>query len=197
MAERLTLDRSVGHTLGILDADILEERVMKLVETTPRTSARVASCTVALAVSVLCLSSVGAGAMGFRMQDRSEASSVDDITGTWVVTATQDGDDPAKRNAEADAMMRPELTLRVEDGKLVGTVVFPKVIMKGDTPTVEARDPVAVTDPVFQNGTFTFKVHNGEEFLIGEVTVVEGGMKGRWISEGSKLSGTLFMKRAE
>jgi hypothetical protein len=196
IAERLTLDRCVGNTLGILDADILEVRVMKLFDRSPRSSSTLAGITVVLAALVLGVSSVGAAVFSYRVQDAAAGPIDQYIVGTWIVTATQDGDDPAKRNPRADDMMRPELTLGIENGMLVGSVVFPKVEVAGETPSVTGRDPVPVTDPVYKDGTFTFRVHNGEEFLIGELERTENGLEGRWISSKSKRSGTLAMSRA-
>ncbi len=196
IAERLTLDRCVGNTLGILDADILEVRVMKLFDRSPRISSTFAGATVIVAALVLGASSVGAAVFSYRGQDATAAPIDEYIVGKWIVTATQDGDDPAKRNAQADDLMRPELTLGIENGVLVGSVVFPKVEAAGDTPSVTAREPVPVKDPVYRDGTFRFKVHNGEEYLIGELKRTENGLEGRWISSKSKRSGTLTMTRA-
>ena len=196
IAERLTPDRRIGNTLGILDADILEVRVMRLFDRSPRSSSTFAGVTVILAAFVLGVSSVGAAVFSYRVQDATAAPIDEYIVGKWIVTATQDGDDPAKRNAQADDMMRPELTLGIENGVLVGSVVFPKVEVTGDTPSVTGRDPVPVKDPVYRDGTFRFKVNNGEEYLIGELKRTENGLEGRWISSISKRSGTLTMTRA-
>ena len=196
IAERLTPDRRIGNTLGILDADILEVRVMKLFDRSPRSSSALAGATVIVAALVLGVSSVCAAVFSYRVQDAAAAPIDEYIVVKWIVTATQDGDDPAKRNAQADELMRPELTLSIEDGLLVGSVVFPKVEIAGDAPSVTSRDPVPVKDPVYRDGTFRFRVHNGEEYLIGELKRTENGLEGRWISSKSKRSGTLAMTRA-
>jgi beta-lactamase regulating signal transducer with metallopeptidase domain len=183
-----------GYCVGICDADILEERIMRLLQARPRASARAGRMMAAVALCALV--AVGMTASAFAI-NCAQADPIGDafITGTWKLRITQDGPDAAKRDPKADEMMGPELTLVDDNGRLSGTVEFPAVVKTPEGPRVQGQPQMKVVDAKFDGALFTFKVNNGEELLIGKLKRMGDSLEGRWISSESMVSGTLTMKR--
>ncbi len=86
---------AVGYTLGVQDADILEERVMKLLDKKPRLDARLAKTLLALAVTVLAAVSLSISAFSLNTVDTSKTHATFDsvlhpnFSGTWKLDATK------------------------------------------------------------------------------------------------------------
>lgn len=95
VASALVLPAGQALTLGVFDADILEERIMKLTKTTGRLGAGAARLAALCAFSLLCLTCVAISTFSFdlRMDGASERSS--------LIATTQSSDETGTRTAEA------------------------------------------------------------------------------------------------
>lgn len=189
----------VGYELGVFDADILEERIMRLIDEKPRASARAGRILVVAAILALGLSSVAASAysvsvLGFHPVQSAEQGMV----GAWMLRVRTDGDDLKHRDDSKDQGMPILMVINWDGAKLAGTATVWPAVRQSDGTVVE--DPskkivLDLIDPKFDGATFTFSVFNSEEMLVGELKMADGALAGRWISMKSKLSGTLSMAR--
>jgi TonB family protein len=86
-AAGLPLTSGADYTLGVFDANILEERVMRLLDKRPRASARLAKLTLAAVLSTLALVGVGATMFSLSMTEKSMTAMPDgshpDFSGHW------------------------------------------------------------------------------------------------------------------
>jgi TonB family protein len=91
-----TLSRP-GYTLGVFDANILEERLMRLLEERPRLRARRAKLLLGVAALVLTLTALAACAFSFTAQENGKAQTLTaeasntavDFSGRWELDKTQ------------------------------------------------------------------------------------------------------------
>ncbi|MGH9751560.1 MAG: M56 family metallopeptidase [Blastocatellia bacterium] len=179
------------HSLGVFEADILEERIMKLIERKPRLSGRVKTIILALVLSLVSASTAVATVFSINIaQDRnsssgagtarkqSENTSLEKIVGEWVVIVTSsDGTEPEGG--------RP-LIVEANGNRLTG-----KVILKTDG---GQKDWVLI-EPKFDGETFTFKVDNGEEFIAADLKLKNNQFEGTWQGSISGVSGRIKLVR--
>ncbi|MGH9971857.1 MAG: M56 family metallopeptidase [Pyrinomonadaceae bacterium] len=111
VARSLIVPADQAFMLGIFDADILEERIMKLTRNTRRFSARAGRLLALTSISLLCFSCLTISTFSLELRTRSESAEavnpVDSLAG-----APQPGDEllPGK----AQRTQEPGRTLRVE-----------------------------------------------------------------------------------
>ena len=192
----------IGYELGVFDADILEERIMRLIDERPRASARAGRVLVMVAVLALGLSSAAASSysvsvLGFHPVQATEPVE-SAMVGEWLLRVQTDGDDAKHKESTRDEGMPILLAIAWDGVKLSGTATVWPAVRQADGTVVE--DPskkivLDLIDPKFDGTTFTFSVFNSEEMLVGELRLADGALNGRWISMKSKLSGTLSMAR--
>jgi beta-lactamase regulating signal transducer with metallopeptidase domain len=184
------------YSLGVFEADILEERIMKLIEGKPRLSekARIiilalvlllisASTTVATTFSIKIaqggISNRGAVAGSRTALKQSGNASLEKVVGEWVVIVTSsDGTEPEGGRAP--------LIVEADGNRLSG-----KVILKSDS---EQKVWVLI-EPKFDGETFTFKVDNGEELLAADLKLKNDQFEGTWKGESSRLNGGVKLVR--
>ncbi|HZS09857.1 MAG TPA: M56 family metallopeptidase [Blastocatellia bacterium] len=180
-----------AYTVGVFDADILEERIMKLTDGKPRIGTRAGIILLAGASLVLTATGIAASSLSLKIaQDQQASAGSDFMVGDWDLIAIND-----QNPDEALSKFPFTITLKAEGGKLTGKVIFPVVTASDDGPKVTGHSERALTDPKFDGRTFTFKVDNGQEFLIGELKLTDGKFEGRWKASKSEESGTLKMSR--
>src|SRR5262245_37761946 len=196
MADSAMVSHRGAYSLGVFEADILEERIMKLIERKPRLSGRVRTIIPALVLSLVSAStavatvfsiniaqdgnsSSGAGGGAGTARKQSGNRSLEKIVGEWVVIVTSnDGTEPEGG--------RSPLIVKADGDQLTG-----KVIIKTDT---EPKEWVLI-EPKFDGETFTFKVDNGEELLAADLKLKNDQFEGTWKGPVSGLSGGLKLVR--
>jgi hypothetical protein len=182
------------YTLGVFEADILEERIMKLIERKPRLSERARTIILALVLSLVSASTAVAttfsiniaqdgnssiGASARTAPQQSGNTSLEKLVGEWVVIVTSsDGTEPEGG--------RSPLIVKADGDRLTG-----KVILKTDS---GQKDWVLI-EPKFDGETFTFKVDNGEELLAADLKLKNDQFEGTWKGPVSGLSGGLKLVR--
>ena len=180
------------YSLGVFEADILEERIMKLIERKPRLSGRVKTIILALVLSLVSASTVVATAFSINIaqdgnsnsgagtaSEQSGNTSLEKVVGEWVVIVTSsDGTEPEGG--------RSPLIVEADGNRLTG-----KVILKTDG---GQKDWVLI-EPKFDGETFIFKVDNGEEFLMADLKLKNDQFEGTWKGSISGLSGGLKLVR--
>jgi beta-lactamase regulating signal transducer with metallopeptidase domain len=145
-----TLDRS-SYTLGIFDAHILEERVMKLLNKNHRTSSPFMALVVCLIALCLGITTIVAATLSLqtgRPKPRSGNVSTRDIVGRWEGMMMIKGKNlPAGR-----------ITIKDDGGKLSGTTVeyWYNPDHPGGTPTLSPEEPFI--DPKFDGKKLSFKL---------------------------------------
>jgi hypothetical protein len=180
-----TMGRS-GYTLGVFDANILEERIMRLINRKGHGGKPPGKLHYLAAFLVLVMSCVTASAFSIIVQEQEksmDSTLEQEMVGAWKLFPTIDG--KADEAENSDPII---ITIRMEGQRLVGTAVS----HKGDQKT-----EWQLITPKFDGRNFSFKVYNGEELLEGSMKLKDGVFLGRWTSSESKLSGKLKMIRKE
>src|SRR5262245_3415191 len=89
LADSAMVIRRRAYTLGVFDADILEERIMKLVDLKPRLSRLGKTALLVAVLSLLTASSAVATIFSLNIEQRAETTNPMD--GDWELFLTQDG----------------------------------------------------------------------------------------------------------
>jgi len=196
LADSAMVSHRPTYSLGVFEADILEERIMKLIERKPRLSGRGRTIILALVLSLVSTStavatvfsiniaqdgnsSSGEGASARMVRKQSGNRSLEKIAGEWVVIVTSsDGTEPEGG--------RSPLIVKADGDRLTG-----KVILKSDGGPKEW----VLIEPKFDGETFTFKVDNGEELLAADLKLKNDQFEGTWKGPVSGLSGGLKLVR--
>jgi beta-lactamase regulating signal transducer with metallopeptidase domain len=136
------------YALGVLDADILEERIMRIVNKNNRLNSRIAYLLVFAVSAVLGITCVFASALSVRFnapvqnQSNYNPTSVD---GTWQ--GKWHGDYPAVT-----------LKLTLSGSSVSGTVVFYRLVKSGEGFRVDGNTgEIPLTEPTFDGTTLHFK----------------------------------------
>jgi beta-lactamase regulating signal transducer with metallopeptidase domain len=184
------------YSLGVFEADILEERIMKLIERKPRLSERARTVILALVLSLVAAStavattfsiniaqdgnsSIGAGGGVRTAREQSGNTSLEKVVGEWVViVTTSDGTEPEGG--------RSPLIVKADGDRLTG-----KVILNNDG---EKKEWVLI-EPKFDGETFIFKVDNGEELLAATLKLKNDQFEGSYQGSISGISGRLKLVR--
>jgi beta-lactamase regulating signal transducer with metallopeptidase domain len=170
------------------DKNNMEERIMKLLSQSPREASLYTRALAALSILIMALAAFSASSLAFGVGQGTRST---EISGFWHLYVLQDGD----QSNEGIAAHPITLVITNEDGKLNGKAIIPRVIATNDGPRLVGTVELALLSLKFDGGRFSFKVNNGEEFLIGEMGVSEDRFEGRWKGSNSKLTGQLKMTR--
>jgi bla regulator protein blaR1 len=182
------------YSLGVFEADILEERIMKLIERKPRLSGKGRTIILALVLSLVSASTAVATAFSIKIAQDGNSSrgagartalkqsgnaSLEKIVGEWVVIVTSnDGTEPENG--------RSALIVKADGDRLTA-----KVIIKTDG---EQKEWVLI-EPKFDGETFSFKADNTEEILVGTLKLKNDQFEGSWQGPISGLSGRMKLVR--
>jgi bla regulator protein blaR1 len=182
------------YSLGVFEADILEERIMKLIERKPRLSGRARTIILALVLSLVSASTAVATTFSINIaqdgnsssdagvrtaREQSGNASLEKILGEWVLIVTSnDGTEPENG--------RSELIVKADGDRLTA-----KVIIKTDG---EKKEWVLI-EPKFDGETFSFKADNTEEILVGDLKLKNDQFEGSWRGPISGLSGRMKLVR--
>src|SRR5262245_46192615 len=130
MADSAMVSHRGAYSLGVFEADILEERIMKLIERKPRLSGRVRTIIPALVLSLVSASTAVATVFSINIAQDGNSSggartarkqsgntSLEKIIGEWVVTVTSsDGTEPEGRRAP--------LIVEADGNRLTGKIIL-------------------------------------------------------------------------
>jgi len=196
LADSALVRRRPSYSLGVFEADILEERIMKLIERKPRLSGRVRTVILALVLSLVAASTAvattfsiniaqdgnsigdaGGGARTARKQ--SGNTSLEKVVGEWVVIVTSnDGTEPENG--------RSEMIVKADGDRLTGKVMLNNAGEKKDWVLIE---------PKFDGETFSFKVDNTEELLAAILKLKNDQFEGTFQGSISGISGRIKLVR--
>ncbi|MBA3438419.1 MAG: M56 family metallopeptidase [Pyrinomonadaceae bacterium] len=149
LAASATTFNCPDYTLGVFDACILEERIMRLTNETKRASVRLKRTLLLVATLVIGVTSVAVAAFSFRIENGASATvneAQNSIVGTWQ--GTWNGNFPA-------------MTLRIKANgdKLSGTIVFYRSVKTDSGLKVDGQtDELPLIEPSFDGKTLLFKV---------------------------------------
>jgi len=181
------------YSLGVFEADILEERIMKLIERKPRLSVRARTVILALVLSLVAAStavattfsiniaqdgnsSIGAGAGVRTAREQSGNTSLEKVVGEWVViVTTSDGTEPEGP--------RQSMIVKADGDRLTGKVIF------------STDKEWVLIEPKFDGETFIFKVDNGEELLAATLKLKNDQFEGSFKGSINDISGRLKLVR--
>jgi len=188
----MVLHRS-AYTVGAFDADILEERIMKLVKRNPRLSKAGKTVLLVAVLSLLTASSAVAAIYSLSVKQRVEATNP--LDGDWELFLTHDGGE-----IKGGVFARPlELYLKIEGKRPAGSIGFP-VISGGGAGLRQAIDPQDIIygerrlrDTSFDGGRLSFRIDsNGKGALIEIVLELSGeNLTGRWKALSGGESGSI------
>jgi beta-lactamase regulating signal transducer with metallopeptidase domain len=151
------------YALGVLDADILEERIMRIVNKNNRLNSRIAYLLVFAVSAVLGITSVFASALSVRFRAPVQNQSNYNLTsvdGTWQ--AKWHGDYPAVT-----------LKLTHSGDSVSGSVVFYRLVKSGDGFRVDGNTgEIPLIDTIFDGTTLRFKTR-GKAKTTGDEDVRE------------------------
>jgi hypothetical protein len=184
--------RPGAYSLGVFEADILEERIMKLIERKPPLSGRVRTFILALVLSLVSVSTAVATVFSINIAQDANSSggattalkqsgnrSLEKIIGEWeVILISGDGAEPEGG--------RSPLIVEADGNRLTGKVILNNAGEKKDWVLIE---------PKFDGETFSFKVDNGEELLAATLKLKNDQFEGTWQASISGISGRMKLVR--
>ena len=174
-----------AYTLGVFDADILEERIMKLINHRGRAGARLGRALVFAASLSLGVTSFAAAKFALHAvppgANETGTRAERTITGTWQ------GKFPDC--AEATCPPALDLTVNANGSRLSGLAIFYMVINGDDGPQVKDKVETPLLDARFDGTTLSFKVKTKtEELLSFEMKLVadhEGELRNLSVDDSS------------
>lgn len=122
-----------GYTLGVFDADVLEERIMRLLNQRPLISPRLSKAMLAVGACFLAASCIFASAFSLGVSQESKTQSDDALkpfVGTW--------------QAKLMGMPYVIVALKIADHKLAGKVISYRVILDDNGHPAEVSEAPAV-----------------------------------------------------
>jgi beta-lactamase regulating signal transducer with metallopeptidase domain len=173
------------YSLGIFDANNLEERIMKLMEKRPRASALSAKILFIITIFAISASALAASAFSLSIgQDKGaeSAAALKNITGKWTLYPRTDG--------QADDSKGLTIILELTGNKLSGRTLISMELQDAQGNMVKKNAEWQLINPQFDGTNFSFKVIPSDKDGSGNASVIEGKMKlvggdfvGRWTSE--------------
>jgi bla regulator protein blaR1 len=194
----MVLHRS-DYTVGAFDADILEERIMKLVERNPRISKFGKAVLLFTVVSLLTASSAVAAIYSLSIEQRAEATNPMD--GDWELFLTQDG-----REIKGSVLARPlRLYLKVGGKRPAGSIWFPVIsgIEAGLKQEMDPEDDLleikGILETSFDGRQLSFRVDSNGRGDVIEMTLELSGenLTGRWKALSGSESGSISGSRTQ
>ncbi len=150
-----------GYTLGIFDADIMEERIMRLLHQRRGASARLGKIFLIIASACLTVVSIAASTSSFQAVPSGERT----ISGMWQGKFPDCGD--------AGCPPALDLTVKADGSELSGLAIFYVVINGDDGPQVKDKVEASLLDARFDGSTLVFKIKTkSEEILSFEMKLV-------------------------
>jgi beta-lactamase regulating signal transducer with metallopeptidase domain len=189
LADSALVRRRPAYSLGVFEADILEERIMKLIERKPRLSGRVRTVILALVLSLVSASTAVATTFSIKIaQDGNSSSgagtarkqsgntSLEKIVGEWVaIVESNDGTEG-----------RSELIVKADGDRLTAKDIFDN--------NGEKKEWVFI-EPKFDGETFSFKADAKDEILEVALKLKNDQFEGSWLGPISGLSGRMKLVR--
>lgn len=148
LADSVLLSRP-AYTLGVFDADILEERIMRLIERKRFNGARDGKALAFALALLLTVTGIAASAFSFhvgRLVKATLNNKDSAIVGEWHANWPQRRELPAL-----------DLTVNSESGKLSGTIVFHWLLKKQSGQMVTGQVETPLIDPQFDGTILSFK----------------------------------------
>jgi BlaR1 peptidase M56 len=188
----IVLHRS-AYTLGAFDADILEERIMKLIERKPRLSKFGKTALLVAVLSLLTASSAVAAIYSLSIEQRAEAANPMD--GDWELFLTEDG-----REIKGSVFSLPmPLYLKIEGKRPIGNIGFPAIsgVGAGLKQAIDQGDIIlgihGLRNPSFDGRLLSFRFDsNGKGDLIEMTLELTGeNLVGRWKALSGGESGSI------
>jgi beta-lactamase regulating signal transducer with metallopeptidase domain len=193
IADSIMHFRRPAYTLGIFDADILEERIMKLIAGKPRLSKRTGIALLAVTSLVLVFSS--AFAVAFSLKVEQSAKNAKSMVGNWELFLTEDGQDPKGSLLEFPV----GLELRLDGDKLAGKASFPKILATDEGPKRVGTSEASLVNLVYTGHLLSFKIEGKDKGDFVEMQLQPAGDKfeGRWKILRSAEAGSVKMQREQ
>jgi bla regulator protein blaR1 len=188
----MVLHRS-AYTLGAFDADILEERIMKLIERKPSLSKFGKTALMVAVLSLLTASSAVAAIYSLSIEQRAEAANPMD--GDWELFLTQDG-----REIKGSVFSLPmPLYLKIEGQRPIGNIGFPAIsgVGAGLKQAIDQVDIIlgihGLRNPSFDGRLLSFRFDsNGKGDLIEMTLELTGeNLVGHWKALSGGESGSI------
>ncbi len=151
LADSVLLSRP-AYTLGVFDADILEERIMRLIERKKFKGARDGKALAFALAFLLTATGIAASAFSFHVGHlvKATVSNKDSaIVGVWHANWPQHTELPAL-----------DLTMNSDAGKLSGTIVFYWMLYKEGGQPVTGQVESPLIEPKFDGTTLSFRTKN-------------------------------------
>jgi hypothetical protein len=151
-----------AHTLGVFDADILEERIMRLVDKKARAGSfarRAVALASAVALGVTCAAaSAYSFSVGQEPKDAARTFPQSTLMGTWHGTMK--------------GLPAATLTVKEEGGKLSGTAIFYAIIERGNGPESGGPSPeMPLSEMKYDGRTLSFSIKSKHPETGKEETV--------------------------
>ena len=177
-----------GYSLGVFDANILEERIMKLIHQRRRTGAHLGKLFVFIASFCLAATSFAAAAFSFRAAPPI-GSGEKTIVGMWH----------GKFPKCVDAACPPaiDLTVKMDEGKLSGLAVFYIGVNDGGGLKVKGKVEAPLIDPQFDGTTLSFKSKRHDEAIVALEMKLVRENEGELRNLSEEPSATIRMLRME
>jgi|RhiMethySRZTD1v2_1073278.scaffolds.fasta_scaffold32819_1 bla regulator protein blaR1 len=188
----MVLHRS-AYTLGAFDADILEERIMKLIERKPSLSKFGKTALMVAVLSLLTASSAVAAIYSLSIEQRAEAANP--MNGDWELSLTQDG---RKIKGTVFALPMP-LYLKIQGKRPIGNIGFPAItgvgagLKQAIVPEEILYGLHGLREPSFNGRLLSFRFDsNGKGDLIEMTLELTGeNLVGRWKALSGGESGSV------
>lgn len=189
LARTVTEFRRPTFSLGVFDADILEERIMKLIE--PRLQKRTSIALLLTAVFMMLLSSALAAVCALNV----EQSGAQALAGEWEMYMRENGRDPKGTMFEFPVGLR----LQVVDNELRGEVTFPAIQGEGDQLEKVGEGVSPLKKIKFSGNELSFTLESpdqpGGEFLSMKLRKEGETLQGTWEISQLGESGTVKVRR--
>lgn len=179
------------YTLGEFEADILEERIMKLIERRPRLSRRGKTFILAAVLSLLAASSAVAAAFSLNIEQTGKEQSSnksfnEKIIGNWDVVL-----DKGNGYDDCENAMCPVMIVKADGDRLTGKIIPPG---RGARYT-----EWMLIEPRFEGEKFIIKAEDGNGGVLeGYVKLINDQFEGPWkhtVRNGEGASGKMKLSR--
>jgi TonB family protein len=184
------------YTLGVFDANILEERVMRLLDKRPRASTRLAKLTLAAVLSALALVGMGATMFSLSVREKSQTGTTErshpDFSGRWELDKAKSNLPPASPDDLVEVIDHRDPQLRITTKSKDWSTEFGENIQKPIAVTLFALtipEWVTTTDGMERSekygpGELKSKTHWEGERLITAWSLERDGkpeIEGEWV----------------
>jgi hypothetical protein len=177
------------NTLGVFEADILEERIMRLIERRPRLSKRGRTFIQAAVLSLLAASSVVAAAFSLNIEQGGKEQSSQTALNKKIIGEWSVGLDRGDGYPKGDGAQGPVLIVEANGERLTGKI-FPSNLREKEWTLI---------DPRFEGEKFIIKAEDNDGGVLeGYVKLTDGQFEGPWkhtVRNGEGASGRMKLIR--